>query len=327
MTTQPKISIIIPVYNAEEHIQKCIESIVSQNFLDFECLVINDGSTDNSIKIAKEIVQDDNRFIFFEKNNGGQSSARNLGLDHIQGGYISFIDSDDYISPDFLSLMYNQIIKDDADICVCNVACVDFNGNEVSKIINNVPSYYEKDDYYLSHKTITSFMCDKLFKSNVFSNLRFNTNLRTHEDIYIAFEILYKKKITQVDKALYKYLQRPGSVSKSLHPTTFSNRVKIKNKYLSFYKKNRLIDYDYLVYTYLRSFVFNVIVETARYSKDYKNDVSRIKNEIDSSFFNTKNILKVSKETPKIGFSLMLFKLSPNKFRLFTHYWFRKHAA
>lgn len=327
MSNQPEVSIIIPVYGVEKYIKKCIESIINQSFTDFECLIINDGTLDDSICIAKGVVGNDPRFIFIDKENGGQGSARNLGIDLAQGNYLAFIDSDDYINIHFLELMYSKITLEDSDACVCNVACVDCLGNIVATINNNVPLYYEKNDYFLSNRSITSFMCDKVFHKSIFETIRFDTSLRTHEDIYIVFEALFNKKITYVDKPLYNYLQRPGSTSKALHPSTFNNRVKIKNKYINFHYSNQLSDYDYLVYTYLRSYVFYMTVEIARYSTEYEEDVHNLKKEMDSRFFTFKNIAMVAKDTPKVGVSLTLFKLSPRIFRKVTHYWFRNHIA
>lgn len=327
MSEQPKISIIVPVYGVEKYIKKCMESIIHQTFTDFECLIVNDGTPDNSINIAKDVVGNDPRFIFIEKENGGQGSARNLGIDLAKGTYLAFIDSDDYVDLNFLELMYDKITLENSDVCVCNVACVDQDNNVMATINNNIPWYYQRNDYFLSYRSITSFMCDKLFHKSVFSTIRFDTSLRTHEDIYIVFEALYKKNITYVNKPLYRYLQRAGSTSKSLHPSTFNNRVKIKNKYIDFYHANNLSNYDYLTYTYLRSFVFYMSVELARYSTEYKKDVNKLKKELDTNFFNFKNITMVGKDAPKVGASLALFKISPKIFRAVTRYWFRNQLA
>lgn len=327
MNNQPKISVIIPVYGVENYIEKCIKSVIKQSFLDFECIIINDGTLDKSIFIAKKTVNNDSRFIFIDKENGGQGSARNLGIEIAKGQYLAFIDSDDYVNTDFLDIMYKKITMENADVCVCDVACVDNHNNTVSIINNNVPLYYEKNDYFLSYRSITSFMCDKLFDKRVFETIRFDTSLKTHEDIHIVFEALYHKKITFVNKPLYNYLQRPGSTSKSLHPNTFDNRVKIKNKYLYFHHSQNLPDNKYLIYTYLRSFVFYMSVELARYSTEYEKDVKKLQEELDISFFNLKNITMVGKDAPKVGVSLALFKLSPKIFKIVTRYWFRKHNA
>lgn len=102
-STNPTISIIIPIYNTEKYLRRCLDSIVAQTYKDFECIIVDDGSTDGSGKICDEYVAKDNRFKVFHKKNGGVSSARNLGLDNAKGEYIAFCDADDYVKENWLS--------------------------------------------------------------------------------------------------------------------------------------------------------------------------------------------------------------------------------
>ena len=112
------ISIIVPIYNVENYLRQCLDSIVSQTYQNFECLLINDGSPDNSADICREYVEKDSRFKYFEKENGGVSSARNLGIERSGGAYITFIDSDDWVDSDYLEVLYNALIDENADISV-----------------------------------------------------------------------------------------------------------------------------------------------------------------------------------------------------------------
>ena len=113
-----KVSVIVPVYNVEKYIEKCLLSIQNQTFTDFECLVINDGTKDKSIEVAKKVVGNDPRFRFFDKENGGLSDARNFGIEKASGEYLCFIDSDDYIHEELLELTYMMGKEYDSDI-VC----------------------------------------------------------------------------------------------------------------------------------------------------------------------------------------------------------------
>lgn len=329
MSNNPKISVIIPVYGVEKYIAKCIESIKNQTFTNFEAILINDGTKDNSVAVAEDAIAGDVRFIILHKENGGQGSARNLGLDNARGDYIAFIDSDDWVEPRYLQAMYEKIAEEDADVCACDVLYVDINGKIVREFKNNPLGYYENNDYLMACWYISNFMWDKLFKSEVFDGVRFDTSMRTNEDVYLLFGLLYKKKIVSTLGYLYNYLQRPAATSKGAPPTLIKDRVKIKDKQLAFAKSIHRYekDKDYIDIVYLNHFLFNTLVATARYSSTYKDDVEEIKNQIETEFYNLKNIYTLSKTEPKAGLSLFLFKLSPTAFRAFARFWFRNHAA
>ena len=110
MNNRPKISVIIPIYNVEKYIRKCLETIQEQTFRDFEVLMINDGTRDNSGKIAKEFAENDSRFTLYTKENGGLSDARNYGLARAVGDYVVFIDSDDCVTKDYLNVLYHECV-------------------------------------------------------------------------------------------------------------------------------------------------------------------------------------------------------------------------
>ena len=112
------ISIIVPIYNVENYLRQCLDSIVSQTYQNFECLLINDGSSDNSADICREYIEKDSRFRYFEKENVGVSSARNLGIERSKGQYITFIDSDDWVDSEYLEVLYRALIEEKADIAI-----------------------------------------------------------------------------------------------------------------------------------------------------------------------------------------------------------------
>ena len=115
----PKVSVIVPVYNVEKYIARCIRSIKKQTFKDFEVLIIDDGSPDKSIDIAVKVIDGDERFTVYHKENGGLSDARNYGIERAKGEYIVLIDSDDYIDSDYIRLLYNECILSGADMSMC----------------------------------------------------------------------------------------------------------------------------------------------------------------------------------------------------------------
>ena len=329
MNRQPVISIIIPVYGVEKYIAKCIESIKAQTFTNFEAILINDGTNDNSVAVAEQAIAGDKRFIVLHKENGGQGSARNLGLDNARGEYIAFIDSDDWVEPNYLKAMYEKITSEDADVCTCDVLYVDINNKVEKKFQNNPQAYRENNDYLMADWHISNFMCDKLFKRDILKKARFDVSLRTNEDVYLLFELLYQKKIVSTPHYLYNYLQRPAATSKGAPPTFINDRIKIINKQLAFAKKIERFDLDknYIKSVYLKHFLFNVFVKLSRYSNNFQNDINIVKTNIDTNFYNLKNILFMIKKEKKVGFSLLLFRISPKAFRIFARFWFRNKTA
>lgn len=325
----PNISIIVPVYGVEQYIVKCVTSIARQTFNDFECLIINDGTRDNSIELAKQAVGDDLRFVFINKENGGQGSARNLGLDQAKGQYIAFVDSDDYVHPEYLHTMHEALVAEQADIAICDVDYVDLQGNSVAAFKSDAQKFQQEHDFLNSKKYLSNFMWDKLFAAHLFENVRFDTSLRTNEDVYLIFRLLFQRKIVGTGKTLYYYLQRPGATSKAIHPTYFDDRVKIKNLQLAFACQHGLDQEhpEYIAYTYLKTFVFYMITTMARYSDNYAQDIQKLAKELDPQYFTIKNLSMFANSERRIFLSLLAFKLSPRAFRLLARFWFRNHAA
>ncbi|EGP5489252.1 glycosyltransferase, partial [Enterococcus faecium] len=116
-----EISIIVPVYKVEPYLRKCVDSILAQTFTDFEVILVDDGSPDNSGKICDEYASKDSRVRVIHKKNGGLSSARNAGIDVARGKYLGFVDSDDYIEKDMYELLYDNIVKEQADLSICGI--------------------------------------------------------------------------------------------------------------------------------------------------------------------------------------------------------------
>lgn len=158
-----KVSVIVPIYNAEKYLERTIGSLLSQTIDNYEILLINDGSTDGSKEIIKYYEENYDKVISFSKENGGQSSARNYGISKAKGKYLAFIDADDYIDNSFLEKMYNKAIQNDADICFCNYYHVYEDKIEKDreyqvKDLNNVT----KKEYLLADPS----PCNKIYKKD-----------------------------------------------------------------------------------------------------------------------------------------------------------------
>lgn len=211
----PEISIIVPIYNVEKYIHRCIDSILSQTFSDFELLLIDDGSPDRCGEICDEYAKKDHRIRVIHKENGGLSDARNTGLDIAKGNYFSFIDSDDFIEIDFYKELLEACKKNEADISMCGRYNVYDEKKKVGFAFGGQKIWNSKEAIgnLLIWNNIDSSACDKLFKKHLFNGIRFPIG-RYNEDIYIMTNILNKaSKIVHVGKAMYYYYHRKESIT------------------------------------------------------------------------------------------------------------------
>lgn len=208
---KPIISVIVPIYNVEEYLERCLESLVNQTFKEIEILCINDGSSDNSqIIIDNYVDRYPDRVKSFTKLNGGLADARNYGLSHAKGDFVAFIDSDDWIELTMIEEMYNLAISKNADVVVCDAQYVyDTNKKqfvsggefEEGNIVNN-PDIIK----------ISNSAWNKIYRRSLFDDVQFPKNL-WYEDLGCIPIILAKaKNIVKIDKVFYNYFQRTGSI-------------------------------------------------------------------------------------------------------------------
>ena len=209
------ISIIVPIYDVENYLRQCLDSIVSQTYQNFECLLINDGSPDNSEDICREYVDKDSRFKYFDKENGGVSSARNLGIERSGGAYITFIDSDDWVDSDYLEVLYNALIDENADISVSTYKR--FHMAENCWYFHSFQRGYEKRvftnqeliDEFIDLNTFDHsyvFVCGKLVRKDLLDNIAFNEMTTLGEDMEFWLKLyLISNKIVYVNRDSYVY--------------------------------------------------------------------------------------------------------------------------
>lgn len=220
-----KITVIVPVYNVENYLNKCLDSIITQTYKNIEIIVVNDGSTDNSGEICQEYAQKDNRIVYIEQGNAGLSAARNTGLDNMSGDYVTFVDSDDWIEQDYLETLYKKIVEYQADIAVGNY--YSFNESEgmfyfhilgdscYEKVYDNVSIF---ENLYESHEMKSFALISawgKLYKVGLFEQLRFDIG-KLGEDGYLNQKIyLLAEKIVYIHKGIYSYRIRNNSLSRT----------------------------------------------------------------------------------------------------------------
>ena len=213
-----KISIIVPVYNVELYLEKCLLSLVNQTLQEIEILVVNDGSQDQSQKIIDKFQQEyPDRIFGFMKENGGLSDARNFGIDRAKGQYLGFVDSDDYVSEMMFEEMYNLAEKHNAEMAICNLQKVDENGSVTQKL-TQLPNFPEKivlENNLSVFSDISYFACNKLFRRELFQDKRFKKGIH-FEDIELIPQLLLQCQIVAFTPNYhYQYLERQDSISKS----------------------------------------------------------------------------------------------------------------
>jgi glycosyltransferase involved in cell wall biosynthesis len=233
------ISIIIPVYNVEKYISRCLDSILNQTFQDFEIILVNDISPDNSSEIAENYSKKDTRIrIIDNQENSGAAWSRMVGYSNARGNYITFCDPDDFLPIDALELLHNAIVKDnDADICIGNFQRVYPNGSK-SKIVENHLNY-GNDKWNVAKSTLKyetpHYLWNKIFKAELFKNNEIIThkNFSKSSDEYLFFQVLQNcKKIINVDKVVYYYYDNQESASYNKNNANALKAMMISQKYV-----------------------------------------------------------------------------------------------
>ena len=245
----PKVSVIVPIYNVEKYLEKCINSLLSQTLEDIQIILVNDGSKDNSGNIAREYEKNNkDRVIYVEKENGGLSDARNYGLKYANGDFIAFLDSDDYIEKNAYEEMYNKAIEENADYVEC-----DFIWEFPNKIRVDKQYPYKNKKEMLSFVRVVAW--NKLIKRQLIidNNLEFPKGLR-YEDVEFTYKLIpFINKFAYVDKPFIHYVQREGSIANVQNERT-AEIFTVLDNVIEFYKKNNIYE-EYrneLEYNYAR---------------------------------------------------------------------------
>jgi len=258
----PIISIIIPIFNAEKYLQRCIDSIIKQTFKNFELLLINDGSTDKSDILCDEFALKDNRIKVIHKINTGVSDTRNIGIINSTGKWITFIDADDWIEPSFLDTLYNHTKLSDIGVCVCD--CIATNGekelNSYIKIDNGIYTSKEYLRKLLLGQGVRFELWAKLYRKDLLDNIKSDTTLKIGEDYLMLVELCYKNncKIHVINKKLYNYYINPNSVM-----NVNKNREKDYNllitKFETFFINDKSNDIKYLLNIFILRHIWVIL--------------------------------------------------------------------
>ncbi len=311
-----KVSVIVPVYNVEKYLPKCLDSIINQTLKDIEIIVVNDESPDNSEEIIKKYLKKDKRIVYLKKENGGLGSSRNKGMEHAKGEYLYFVDSDDWIDNDTLEKMYYEALNNDLDIVICGYKKIYDNKEELI----TTPPYLIKETLNNQNSKIFNIIsaCCKLYKKSFLDkeNIKFTSEKIWYEDLPFSLKILSQtSKIGFVNLPLYNYIIRENSIMNNDNINKNLDILKAFDDVINFYLDKNIYDkyQKEIEYLAIDNIVISGITRIIRSNADKKN-----KNEVIDNFLNymkdnfpnykNNNYLKTLSRNRKIIYRLISLK-------------------
>ena len=293
-----KVSVIVPVYNVESYLDKCLTSLVKQTLQEIEIIVVNDGSKDNSEKIIEKYLKKyPEKIKYIKKANGGLSSARNEGLKYASGEYIGFVDSDDYVSLNTFNLMYKKAKEKNFDLVVCNLNYV--HETKTKMVSAGLDKDLENEDEVKKNIVfLYPAVWNKLYKKEILDSLKFKEGI-WYEDVEFNFRVYPRvKSIGYVDKPLIQYVQRESSISKTIDKRLF-NYIDNFNGLIRYYQDNNLYNKYYfeLEYSYVR-YLYATFIKQLSYTNDkelFKEGVKEAIKNVQEHFPNYKKNIYLKK--------------------------------
>lgn len=216
--TKNTISVIIPVYNTELYLSRCLDSILNSDYDDLEIICVNDGSEDQSLKILKEYEKKDSRVRVIDIPNGGVSNARNIGLDMASGEFIAFVDSDDWVHRQYFSTLIDVQRRFDSDVTACNYLIAESDIEDTEYSVEEIPIKTFKKDTLQMRKIMMAYIWGKLYRKSLFADVRFDPSIAICEDLLFSVDLICHNEINQLvfaDCSLYYYFNRESSASNS----------------------------------------------------------------------------------------------------------------
>lgn len=280
-----KVSVIIPVYNVENYLRKCLNSLVNQTLKDIEIIVVNDGTLDNSQEIIDEYVKKyPKKVVSIIQENGGQGAARNTGLLHAKGEYIGYVDSDDYVEENMYEELYKKAKEEDSDIVIC--------GNNVVKENYEFLSKEDVDKEFLLEKMA---VWNKIYKKNIIvdNKIQFRSKV-WYEDLDFTMKVYFSsKKISYVDKPLYNYLLREGSTMNNNNIKRNLELIEAFDSLIDYCKDKKIYnkakdEIEFLCIYHMYIFATTRVLNTNNKYKDKIEIINKFKNYINSNFPNFK---------------------------------------
>lgn len=302
-----KVSIIVPVYNVESYLNECIDSIINQTYRNLEIILIDDGSTDLSGEICDRYKEIDSRILVIHQKNQGAANAKNNGLDLATGDYISFVDSDDYISKVFIETMMKSLQQNNSDIAEC-IFYLKYKDSDKVEYFKNDNCIYDTESYLEQYilDWKSSLFWNKIFKSELIDNLRFKKERRCIDDEFFTYKAILKAhKISRINEPFYYYRQRKSSAINN----QFNNKQKAQDNLDVLIERYNLITSQFP--RLKESFINHDISMLYYILNSYNIDASFFKSLKKASKFYFKEAV-ISRCNLKIVYSILLFMFKKN---------------
>jgi len=316
-----KVSIIVPVFNLENLLPKCIDSILAQTLSDFELILVDDGSTDRSGEICDVYSNRDQRIKVIHQQNGGVSSARNTGLEVAKGDYIGFVDSDDYINKYMFETLYKTATKYDADLTVCSYREVleeQYHDIDKLNVINETQHYNNRkaiQQMYIAKSHYITYVVpwNKLYRRQLFKTIRYEEG-NIYDDETVAHKLLYNsKKITFIDAKLYYYVQRKGSqMNSAFHIKKFDKIYALKERATYFKQVEEADLYRKSLKHYMDMFFWYYFLAKSELN-DIGKELKELKRTFDKSLI---HLLRNKEISWKQKIMCVFFTINPSLFEL-----------
>lgn len=224
MRVEGLVSVIVPIYNVEAYLERCVDSIINQTYKNLEIILVDDGSPDRCGEICDEYASKDSRIVVIHKENGGLSDARNAGIEKAQGEYLSFVDSDDWIEPNMIEVLYKACVDNSTKMAYCGICDVHENLNKKEREVFDFDKILEPQEVLVrifESKGASHSACDKLYHCDLFKEVRFPRG-KIYEDVATTYRCVIKAgRVVACKEILYNYFHRSNSIT----TTGFSNRV------------------------------------------------------------------------------------------------------
>lgn len=303
------ISVIVPIYNVEDYLDRCVESIINQTYKNLEIILVNDGSPDNCPQMCDDYAKKDSRIKVVHKKNGGLSDARNAGMKVATGEYVSFIDSDDYISLDFYETLLQTMVDNNSDIVECSVVKFYENSNfdkyNDNLKVTNYDTLYALDGL-INENPFKQHVWNKLYKSSVALDIPYAVG-KLNEDEFWTYQVFGKaKKVTRINKTMYYYFQRGSSIMGNGYNIKRLDALEGKMNRQAYIEKNfptlatkaKVDLYGSCMFAYQSVLKFmsgKDKKKAGRIIKDYKNKCKLTNDEINSITDSSKKYYKLAK--------------------------------
>ena len=236
------VSVIVPVYNVAPYLKRCIKSILNQSYAKLEVILVDDGSTDGSGKICDKLKETDNRIMVIHQANKGLSGARNTGIDNCHGQYVCFVDSDDYVHPDYVRYLYDMCQNNDCEIGICYHYITEEDNYYKDVDLNSPIEVFSREDifdrFYTDMHGSIVIAWNKIYKRECIGDIRYDVGL-IHEDEATTFKFLYNAKMIAFGReVLYYYYSRPDSITGQGYSKKNLDILKAYENRLGFYKEH-----------------------------------------------------------------------------------------